>query len=378
MMSSARLSASASTKARTVTKAGAAETAGETRIVNLSAPCACHHRGTDTRRGAPPVESSTSSSSSLVARTEALHPLSATLKAAVVPPFDKRCLDGGISFHVTRRAIRAAMAALLMKRKSLPLHHRGGRSHKVFSLVITSILGSASILTPLSEPAVLVALGLILFGSGRALRARMGRNIDATNPLRARAPRGACVSERALLNRFGQSALPDNSSVRRSLPAASRTRSSRPGHPTRTQVQYRQEERGAATAEHDRVRAARQPVGCRAGCRAVEAQIDVARATRRVQPILARRCVSGTRARPGRISSAAQVLVEEIDRALPRELRGGFVVARRRVVVEAVLGALVGEGLVRLAVGLERRFVRRPSLIDARIVGGIVNAAAAP
>jgi hypothetical protein len=49
----------------------------------------------------------------------------------------------------------------------------------VFSLVITSILGSASILTPLSEPAVLVALGLILFGSGRALRARMGRNLDA-------------------------------------------------------------------------------------------------------------------------------------------------------------------------------------------------------
>jgi hypothetical protein len=48
----------------------------------------------------------------------------------------------------------------------------------MFSLVITSILGSASILTPLSEPAVLVALGLILFGSGRALRARIGRDIN--------------------------------------------------------------------------------------------------------------------------------------------------------------------------------------------------------
>jgi hypothetical protein len=48
----------------------------------------------------------------------------------------------------------------------------------VFSLVITSILGSASFLTPLSEPAVLVALGLILFGSGRALRARIGRDIE--------------------------------------------------------------------------------------------------------------------------------------------------------------------------------------------------------
>jgi hypothetical protein len=48
----------------------------------------------------------------------------------------------------------------------------------VFSLIITSILGSASVMTPLSEPTVLIALGLILFGSGRALRARIGRNID--------------------------------------------------------------------------------------------------------------------------------------------------------------------------------------------------------
>jgi hypothetical protein len=51
----------------------------------------------------------------------------------------------------------------------------------MFSLIITSILGSASTLAPLSEPAVLVALGLILFGSGRALRARMGRDIGGGN-----------------------------------------------------------------------------------------------------------------------------------------------------------------------------------------------------
>ena len=51
----------------------------------------------------------------------------------------------------------------------------------MFSLIITSILGSASVMTPLSEPAVLIALGLILFGSGRALRARMGRD-GATGP----------------------------------------------------------------------------------------------------------------------------------------------------------------------------------------------------
>jgi hypothetical protein len=50
----------------------------------------------------------------------------------------------------------------------------------MFSLVITSVLGSASILTPLSEPMALIALGLILIGSGRALR-RLGRGIDSGN-----------------------------------------------------------------------------------------------------------------------------------------------------------------------------------------------------
>jgi hypothetical protein len=50
----------------------------------------------------------------------------------------------------------------------------------MFSLVITSILGSASLLTPLSEPVALIALGLILIGSGRALR-RIGRDIGSGN-----------------------------------------------------------------------------------------------------------------------------------------------------------------------------------------------------
>ena len=43
----------------------------------------------------------------------------------------------------------------------------------------------------------------------------------------------------------------------------------------------------------------------------------------------------------------SQVLAEELDRALPGQLRGRLVVARRGVVVEAVLGARVDERLVR-------------------------------
>ena len=61
-----------------------------------------------------------------------------------------------------------------------------------------------------------------------------------------------------------------------------------------------------------------------------------------------------------------QVLVEERDRPRPRELGGGFVVARRRVVVEAVIRARVHVHLVLDAVRLERRLVRGPAGVDAR------------
>jgi hypothetical protein len=67
------------------------------------------------------------------------------------------------------------------------------------------------------------------------------------------------------------------------------------------------------------------------------------------------------------------VLVEELERSLPRELRGRFVVARRRVVVEAVLRALVHEHLVLLVVRLQRRLVRRDAAFDALIVAGVVQ-----
>ena len=45
---------------------------------------------------------------------------------------------------------------------------------------------------------------------------------------------------------------------------------------------------------------------------------------------------------------SAEILVEELERPLPRELGRRLVVARRRVVVEAVLGAFVLEFLERL------------------------------
>src|SRR6476620_5723538 len=54
----------------------------------------------------------------------------------------------------------------------------------------------------------------------------------------------------------------------------------------------------------------------------------------------------------------AQVLVQEREGARPRELRGGLVVARRAVVVEAVVDVRVDECLVADAVRLERLLVR--------------------
>src|SRR5207247_5644330 len=68
-----------------------------------------------------------------------------------------------------------------------------------------------------------------------------------------------------------------------------------------------------------------------------------------------------------------QVLVEKVERPLPRELGRLFVVARRRVVVEPVLRALVDEHLVLLVVRLQRRLEGGDSLIDAGIVARVVQ-----
>src|SRR5690242_9179284 len=60
-----------------------------------------------------------------------------------------------------------------------------------------------------------------------------------------------------------------------------------------------------------------------------------------------------------RSSVLPQILIEEIQRALPGELRRLLVVAGRRIVVEAVLRAFVDEAFVRHVILLERGFIRR-------------------
>src|SRR5688572_15897411 len=62
-------------------------------------------------------------------------------------------------------------------------------------------------------------------------------------------------------------------------------------------------------------------------------------------------------------SLRTQMFIEELDGALPGELRGLLVVARRRVVVEAVLRAGVHVHCVRHARRFERRFELRPARV---------------
>jgi hypothetical protein len=59
------------------------------------------------------------------------------------------------------------------------------------------------------------------------------------------------------------------------------------------------------------------------------------------------------------VRSRLHVLAEPIQRALPGQLRGGLVVTRRRVVVEAVVGLRIDVSLVRDVVAF-RAFARRP------------------
>ena len=58
---------------------------------------------------------------------------------------------------------------------------------------------------------------------------------------------------------------------------------------------------------------------------------------------------------------------------VPRELGGSLVVARRGVVVEAVLRARVDVHRVLDLVRLERRLVGRPAGVDALVVLGVVD-----
>src|ERR1700733_14820285 len=69
----------------------------------------------------------------------------------------------------------------------------------------------------------------------------------------------------------------------------------------------------------------------------------------------------------GGAGSGAQISVEPIERPLPRFFRRGLVVARRRVVVKAVVGALIDMRLVGDASPAERRVECRPAAGDARV-----------
>src|SRR5262249_52319150 len=69
----------------------------------------------------------------------------------------------------------------------------------------------------------------------------------------------------------------------------------------------------------------------------------------------------------------AELAVEEGDRPLPRELGRGGVVARGRVVVEAVLRARIDERLVVDVRRLQRLLVGRPRGVDALVVLGEVQ-----
>ena len=58
---------------------------------------------------------------------------------------------------------------------------------------------------------------------------------------------------------------------------------------------------------------------------------------------------------------------------MPSQFGGLLVVARRRVVVKAVVGAFVEVDLIGDVVGLKRLFVGRPSGVDAPVEAGVVN-----
>src|SRR5690349_2377865 len=73
------------------------------------------------------------------------------------------------------------------------------------------------------------------------------------------------------------------------------------------------------------------------------------------------------------LMSAFQVLLEERERALPRKPRGRLVVARRRVVVEAMVRAGINVDLGFDAVRLQRGFERRDAGVGTRVFARVVR-----
>src|SRR4029077_19399746 len=80
-----------------------------------------------------------------------------------------------------------------------------------------------------------------------------------------------------------------------------------------------------------------------------------------------------SRSIPDARALSGQVCLEEGDGALPRQLGGWLVVARRRVVVEAVLGARVDVHLIRHPGGRQRGLERGPHLVDPLVGLGVVD-----
>src|SRR5712692_2147602 len=73
------------------------------------------------------------------------------------------------------------------------------------------------------------------------------------------------------------------------------------------------------------------------------------------------------------VSPSGEVLLEEGDRPLPGQLGRRLVVARRRVVVKAMLGAGVHVHLVLGAARLQRRLEGRPRRVDALVALGVLD-----
>src|SRR5690242_17220221 len=76
---------------------------------------------------------------------------------------------------------------------------------------------------------------------------------------------------------------------------------------------------------------------------------------------------------PRRGAGSGQLLLEELDRASPGELRGLLVVTRGRVVVEPVVDVRVDVGLVLLVRRLQRLLEGGPPLVDPGVQPGVVD-----
>ena len=69
----------------------------------------------------------------------------------------------------------------------------------------------------------------------------------------------------------------------------------------------------------------------------------------------------------------AQILLKPCQRALPGELSRGPVIARRGIIMKAVVNTLINIGLVDFIVCLQRFFIGGSAFINAAIESGIMQ-----